>query len=69
MSRINFELELRDRLVEVYVSLVDADPSVGMMCESGEDEEIHDLDGNVLDWELTQDEWGKINQAIADYRF
>jgi hypothetical protein len=68
MSRRTFSLRLRDQDVEIELSIVDPDPSVGIMGTGFEDEQIYDQDGQVLDWELTEAETDQVLAALDDAR-
>ena len=63
--RKTISTRLRDQEVEIELAIVNPDPDVGLLGYGFEDESIHDLDGNVLDWELTEEEIEQIN-AIVD---
>lgn len=66
-SRPSFSMELRGRQVEVECHPIAADHSVGQQNDF-EDESITDEEtGEVLDWELTDDEREKVNRHIDDW--
>jgi len=67
------EMELRGQQVLLECKASPPESDVGIMGWGPEEETITDADGNVLDWELTQDELyevsGKMNQMASDGYF
>lgn len=59
-------MTLRGQEVEIELSPIEPDYSVGIMGWGFEEETITDSQGNLLDWELTDEEQTQICQLLDD---
>lgn len=59
----SFFVTLRGQEIKVEGSMGRAEPDVGIMSSYLDDFEIYNLDGQELDWDLTDEEVDTINDA------
>lgn len=68
-SKTRLDMTLRNQEVTVSLIIQDPDPGVGLAWPWFEDEEIFDLEGKPLDWELTEKEIQAIGEKVNDHYF
>lgn len=66
MSTMSFNLVMRGQNVQVDCTVGHPEPDVGIMGYYSDGENIVDEQGHTLDWELTQDEYDMLAQAIEE---
>lgn len=59
-------LTLREQEVRIEYSIAPAEPDVGLMREGIDEYTVYDMDGNMLDWELTDSELDKLCDQVFD---
>lgn len=65
-TKMEFMVSLRDQLVTVVGFAYPPDRSVGIMGTQFEEQEIRDEEGNILDWELTDEESDVVCERADD---
>lgn len=61
-------VNLRGQEVEItHFNIARAEPDVGLMSDYLDDWELADENGEILEWELTEEESDVVSQAIHDY--
>jgi hypothetical protein len=64
--RLSFEIELRGQQVSVECFAMEPDRDVGIMGWYFEEETLSNSAGDVLDWDLSEDEQEAISEVVAD---